>query len=73
MVRIAEYWDMWAARLEVEIAKAFRQGDQKSWTSLKQARERALAMAEEIRNQPKPSLAYVPPTVTQGFLTATHW
>lgn len=27
MIRISEYWILWAARLEVEIARAWQRGD----------------------------------------------
>lgn len=75
MIRIAEYWELWAARLEVEIARAWRRGDQRAWQSLRDARQRALRMAEELRAAASAARPQAPLDMPQPnvYVTSTNW
>lgn len=45
MLRIPEYWGLWARLLEAEIDNAWRRGDEDRWCSLSEARLYALEIA----------------------------
>jgi hypothetical protein len=45
VLRVPEYWELWARLLEAETERAWRKGDQDRWRSLKEAREIALQIA----------------------------
>lgn len=76
MIRISEYWILWAARLEVEIARAWQRGDPQEWRLLKEARAQALEFSERLREPQIAEQRYDPPPhLTSGFsgVDFTHW